>query len=95
MSITGIGLLVQAIHRTGPEPSPAADRSPHHEVVAKTLHQLRDLGCQGAPEQLLAAAVRLGWSGHPAWALQEVAVLGHTAPGVPTPAGCPALQLST
>lgn len=55
--------------RGRPQPTEPADV----EVVTKTLEQLRAQGCRCTPGQLLAGALRLGWPGHSAWALHELA----------------------
>ncbi len=65
------------------------------EVVTKTLEQLRATGCRCTPGQLLAAALRLGWPGHRAWALHEAATGILTGPTAPTPTGASILQPST
>ncbi|MHC5560703.1 hypothetical protein [Kocuria sp. U4B] len=65
------------------------------EVVTNTLQHLRATGCRYTPGQLLAAALRLGWSGHCAWAVHELAAGILTDPTAPTAANRPALQPST
>ena len=57
------------------------------EVMTKMLDQLRTSGCRYAPEQMLAAALRLDWPGHHAWTLHEAVVQALTGPAAMRPAG--------
>ncbi|MHC5560685.1 hypothetical protein [Kocuria sp. U4B] len=65
------------------------------EVVTNTLQQLRATGCRYTPGQLLAAALRLGWPGHHAWALHEAASQVLTDPTAPIATSASTLQPST
>jgi hypothetical protein len=65
------------------------------DVVTKTLHQLRAQGCRYTPDQLLAAALQLGWPGHRAFTLHETAAQLLTSPTAPRPIGFPPLQPSS
>jgi hypothetical protein len=73
------------------EPTDPADL----EVVTRTLQQLRTQGCRCTPEQLLAAALCLGWSGHRAWDLYELASQVLIGPAAPSPTSSFPLQPST
>ena len=66
-----------------PEPTDPVDL----EVVTKTLGQLRAQGCRCTSEQLLAAALCLGWPGHRAWTLHELARGSLTDPAAPAMTG--------
>lgn len=65
------------------------------EVMTKMLHRLRASGCRYTPELMLAAALRLDWSGHHAWTLHEAAVQALTGPAAMSATGALRLQPST